>query len=260
MQLMNKKVLVTGATGGIGSVLCKLLVAQGCQLIFTCVDAALLEKLQGELGSAHIAVQADISSDEGRAKIVAMCEEDDGIDAVINLAGILNFQLFENQSPSLISATVGINMLAPMMLCHDLIKVLKNKSESAILNVGSIFGSIGHPGFVAYCASKGGMKSFSEALSRELADTPICVSYIAPRATSTKLNSTNIEKLNKALGNKSDSPEFVAGKIVEVLQSGKRLKYLGWPEKFFVRVNALFPGIVHGALVKKLSLIKQHIN
>lgn len=260
MEIVNKRILVTGATGGIGSHLCDLLVKEGAQLILTCYNADLLHNLQVKLGSRHISVAADISSAEGREKIIDLCRQGGGFDGVINLAGILNFNLFENQSPEIIEATLQINMVAPVLLCQQLIPLLKQKNKAAILNVGSIFGSIGHPGFAVYCASKAGMKCFTEALGRELADTDIQVSYIAPRATSTPLNSSRVEAFNTALGNKSDSPEYVASEIVSLLKSGKPLRYLGWPEKLFVRLNGIFPGIVHKALVKNLSLIKKYAN
>jgi short-subunit dehydrogenase len=260
MNISNKRILVTGATGGIGSVLCKLLAENGVELILTDFNSESLEKLQSNLGKPHMSVQADINSVEGRARLFSVCEQGSGIDGLINLAGILNFRMFEKQSPEIIDAILQINMVAPILLCRQLIPLLKQKPEGAILNVGSIFASIGHPGFTVYCASKAGIKCFTEALARELADTSIQVSYIAPRATSTSLNSDSVDQLNKVLGNKSDSPEYVAGEIVKLLKSGKPSLYLGWPEKLFVRVNAIFPGIVGKALVKNLDIIKKFAN
>jgi len=60
---------------------------------------------------------------------------------------------------------------------------LRSRSEAAVVNIGSTFGSIGHPGFATYCASKFGLRGFTETLRRELSDTGIQVFYIAPRAT-----------------------------------------------------------------------------
>lgn len=258
MNIENKRILLTGASGGIGSVLCKLLAEQGVQLILTCFNVALLNQLSSSLGGQHISVPADISSAEGRADIIKACKTAGGVDGVINLAGILDFNLVEYQSSEMIEATILINQIAPILLCRELIPMLKEKAEGSILNVGSIFGSIGHPGFAVYCSSKAGMKSFTEALARELDDTNIRASYIAPRATSTSLNSSKVDELNKILGNKSDTPEYVAQEIVNLLKSGQPLRYLGWPEKILVRLNALFPGIIHGALVKKLNVIKKY--
>jgi short-subunit dehydrogenase len=260
MYVANKKILVTGATGGIGSELCALLAQEGAEIVFTCNSPSLLQELQESLGKKHTGVEANISKPEGRERIIDTCQQAGGIDGVINLAGILDFRLFENQSLEIIEATIQINMMAPILLCRQLIPILKQRKEGAILNVGSIFASIGHPGFAVYCASKAGVKSFTEALARELADTAIQVSYIAPRATRTALNSSRVDELNKKLGNKSDSPKYVAGEIISLLKNGNALKYLGWPEKLFVVVNGLFPGLVHKALVKNLNIIKKYAN
>lgn len=260
MQLMGKRVLVTGASGGIGSALCQHLEQHGVRLIMTCHQPGMLNDLLTTLGKTHEIVVADISTQAGRNVIVKACELAGGIDGLINLAGIMDFSLFETQSPELISKTLEINTLAPILVTHQLLPQLKQKPEAFVLNVGSIFGSIGHPGFTVYCASKAAIKTFSEALSRELADSAVQVSYIAPRATATKLNSEKVVALNTALGNKADTPDYVARQIITTLLKGQSQRFLGWPEKLFVRLNALFPSIVHRALVGKLKLIKQFAN
>lgn len=260
MKVADKSILVTGATGGIGSSLCKMLADDGANLILTCHGEGPLQKLQDELGGSHVGVAADLGSAEGRSRIVAACARQGGIDAVINVAGVLDFGLFEEQPEATIEKIININLVALMLLCRSLIPQLRDRPEAAMVNVGSTFGSIGHPGFTAYCASKAGVRCFTEALSRELADTGIHIAYIAPRATSTNLNDDRVNALNTALGNKSDSPAYVAKQILDVLRRDRALRYLGWPEKLFVRINALFPFIVRGALVKQLSVIKSYAN
>ena len=260
MKLKGKRILVTGSTGGIGSLVCKLLAEQGAQLVLTCFNAEALANLQKELSGNHNIVAADLSNTEDRRRLVATCAELGGIEGLVNIAGILDFGLFENQSEALIARIMNVNLTSVMLLCHDLIPQLKAQPESIIVNVGSTFGSIGYPGFVAYCASKAGIKCFSEALARELADSSVRISYIAPRATRTALNNDRVNQLNTELGNKSDPPLLVAKAIVQQLQSGKSVRFLGWPEKLFVRVNALFPALVHKSLVKNLGIIKQYAN
>lgn len=258
MNLKDKTILLTGATGGIGSELSRVLSDRGARLVLTCFNDSLLRELNSKLGDKHSIVPADISCPEGRQKILLACEAAGGVDGVINLAGILDFRLFELQSPAVIEKIISVNLTAVMLLCHDMIPHLRSRREAAIINVGSTFGSIGHPGFIAYCASKAGVRSFSEALSRELADSAIKVSYVAPRATQTALNNDAINGMNTALGNKSDTPEYVARQIVSAIEHDTKTRYIGWPEKFFVRINALFPGVVDGALFKKLAVIKQY--
>lgn len=257
MDLSNKKVLVTGATGGIGQALTTRLAAEGAHLLLNCLNAEALAETVVKTGKGHHMVVADVSTAEGRAKIVTAAS-DFGVECVINLAGILDFSLFEDQEPALIEKLLMVNLTGPMLLCHQLLPLLRQSKEAVIMNVGSTFGSIGYPGFVAYCASKAGLKHFSEALGRELADTPVRVQYVAPRATATKLNSDRVNEMNRALANRSDTPEWVAGQILAQLQSGRRSNFLGWPEKFFVKLNGLLPGLVHRALVSKLGVIRAY--
>jgi short-subunit dehydrogenase len=91
-----------------------------------------------------------------------------------------------------------------------------------------------------------------------LADTSIKVLYIAPRATKTNLNADSVNELNIELGNKSDTPEYVANEIVQSFKNDKPVRYLGWPEKLFVIVNAVLPGLVRNSLVGKLDVIKRY--
>jgi short-subunit dehydrogenase len=257
MQLNQRVVLVTGANGGIGASLCEKLSAAGATLVLASLQEAALLQMVATLGSHHVAVVADISEPNGRAAISDACQRAGGLDILINLAGVLDSNLFHRQSEATLDRLMQVNAVAPILLTHLLLPQLLHKPQARIVNVGSTFGSIGHPGFTAYCASKAAMKMFSEALARELADTGVSVGYIAPRATDTPLNSANVIALNRRLGNHMDSPAHVAHAIFTAVQNQQRLRYLGWPEAFFVRINAILPGVVHHVLVRKLSLIKQ---
>ena len=258
MNLNGKTLLLTGATGGIGKLVAQRLDAAGACIVLNCYLQDALAELSTELNGNHVIVCADVSSEQGREAIVSACSNAGGIDGIINLAGILDFALFAQQEVGLLERMITINLAAPILLTRLLLDQLMNKKEAVILNVGSIFGSIGHPGFTAYCATKAGLMRFTEALSRELADTPVRVAYIAPRATKTSLNDDRVNALNKELGNKSDNPELVADQIVAMLENNSVVEYLGWPEKLFVKINALLPGVVGSALIKNLSKIKHY--
>ena len=257
-MIVNKtRILVTGATGGIGAALCRQLSAAGALLVMTCQDRDKLKQLQQELGEEHMVVSADVGTEEGRRKIADSCEQF-AVTGVINLAGIMNFGMFADQPNATVEKMLQINTVAPILLTRTLLPQLMLQPRARIVNVGSIFGSIGHPGFAVYCASKAAIRTFSEALSRELADTGVSVAYIAPRATRTALNPDRVVAMNKALGNKSDTPELVASTIIGLFESSDNQCFMGWPEKFFVKLNALLPGLVRQSLVKNLSLIRQY--
>ena len=151
-----------------------------------------------------------------------------------------------------------INAVAPMLLCHALIPLLAQRAHAHIVNVGSTFGSIGFPGFCTYSASKFALRGFSEALRRELADTPIRVHYVAPRATKTALATSRVRAMNKELGVGMDSPQTVAAAIVDALRRERRETFLGVPERLFAKLNGVLPGLVDRSLRKQLAVIRRY--
>jgi short-subunit dehydrogenase len=151
-----------------------------------------------------------------------------------------------------------VNEQAPIHLCRLLLPHLRRQSEAHILNTGSVFGGIGYAAYSVYSATKFAMRGFSEALRRELADTSVQVHCLAPRATRTGINTAAVERMNAELGVAMDTPDVVARAACDMLESGVAEAVVGWPEKFFVRLNALFPRLVDGALRKQLPVIRRH--
>jgi short-subunit dehydrogenase len=118
------------------------------------------------------------------------------------------------------------------------------RGTGLIVNLGSIFGSIGFAWFASYSASKYALRGFSEALRRELHGTGVDVCYIAPRAVKTGLNSEAVYRMADATGMQMDTPEWVAKQIVRAIAGNSKDVYLGFPESLFVRINALLPRLV----------------
>ena len=109
-----------------------------------------------------------------------------------------------------------------MLLVHELLPHLKAQPQAHLLNMGSVFGNIGYPGYAAYSASKFAMRGFTEALRRELADTRVRVHYLAPRATRTPINSPAVQRMNAELKVAMDPPEAVARAARTVLGERRR--------------------------------------
>ncbi|MBL1320883.1 MAG: SDR family oxidoreductase [Methylophaga sp.] len=259
-MIANKTIVLTGSNGGIGSEIAKKLAEEGATLVLVGLDKDDLEQQLKSLTGSHHAIPADISMEQGRQAIFDYCDSlANGIDMLINNAGIGQFSLFSETSSELIAKIIGINLTSTMLLTQALLPLLQHRSEANIVNMGSIFGSIGFPASTVYCASKFGIKGFSEALSRELADTSVSVSYFAPRATKTAINSVQVEKMNDELGTKMDSPEQVASAFVDFLKKRQSRFYMGWPEKLFVRINSILPSIVDKSIIKQLPIIKRYL-
>jgi len=258
MRLEGKTILLTGAAGGMGQLIARELAAQGARLALTDMNQIRLTEITTDLGNQHIGIVANLCTNEGIAELTRACNAAGGIDILINAAGVSDYVMLQNQPEKQIELTLQLNLLTPVLLCQRLLPQLSDRPEAAIVNIGSTFGSIGHPGFSTYCASKFGLRGFSEALRRELADTAIQVYYVAPRAMRTDMNSAAVVELNRELGNTMDEPEVVVQELLRLLTRKTGGAYfLGWPEKLLVRLNGLLPAVVDAALGKQLATIKR---
>ena len=259
MKLADARVVLTGAAGGIGSAVARQLAAGGARLLLTDLRQEPLDQLAAEFAplAAVRAVAADVGSDTGRAALAAAAYEFRA-NALINAAGINPFGLFAEQSAGEIARAFAVNAVAPILLCHALLPVLREQPRAQIVNVGSTFGSIGFPGFTAYAASKFAVRGFCEALRRELADTAITVHYVAPRATATALATQRVRAMNAELGVGMDTPQTVAAEIERVLRQGQRERLIGAPERVFAKLNALFPALVDRFLRRQLAVVRRY--
>ncbi|MFW5451781.1 MAG: SDR family oxidoreductase [Methylophagaceae bacterium] len=256
----NKTFVLTGANGGIGSEIAKSLTQEGVTLVLVGLNQTELEQFNDTISGHHHVVEADISSSKGRDKIFQFCQQlNTGIDALINNAGIGQFSLFENMTADQVAAIININLTGTILLTQQLLPLLVSRPKSHIINIGSILGSIGFPGSSVYCASKFGIRGFTETLHRELMDSSTSVLYFAPRATQTAINNEKVVAMNDDLGTAMDTPQQVADTFMTFLKSHKNHYYTGWPEKLFVRLNSVLPGIVDKSILKQLPIIKRYL-
>ncbi|MFO1407978.1 MAG: SDR family oxidoreductase [Steroidobacteraceae bacterium] len=262
MKTQDIRAVVTGGGGGIGGAIAAEIVARGGAVLLVDRDAAALERTKARLDAAgdRVATLAvDLTRPDDRARIVeAAARWRDGANVLINNAGVNHFGLFEDQAPSQLDLALSINVQAPMQLCLAMLPQLRARPEACILNTGSVFGSIGYPGYAVYSATKFAMRGFTEALRRELADTRVRVHYLAPRATRTGINTSAVERMNAELGVAMDPPEVVARAVCDMLEGGRAEAVIGWPEKLFARVNGVLPRLVDGALRKQLPVIRRY--
>jgi short-subunit dehydrogenase len=261
MKPADMNVLLTGATGGIGADIASLLARGGARLLLTGRDddklRALLERLQDDGGVAD-AVAADLATIDGIERVADRATAfRGGVNVLINNAGINRFAAFDAEPSSALTEMVETNVLAPLRLTHRLLPVLRRADEAMIVNVGSILGSIGLPGQVAYASTKFALHGFSEALRRELARSAVRVVYVAPRTTDTAMNGARAREFNHRTGASTDSPAAVAERIVAGMITGRRERFIGWPERLFVKLNALLPGVVDRAVSRQAGLIDE---
>jgi len=246
MDFQNKRVVLTGAAGGIGTVLAHLISEKGGKVALVDANAEAVKKMAAELSGA-IAITGDLATRQGCESIANEASVKlGGVDVLINLAGIMSFSAFEDEDDARIELLMHINLIAPMLLSRALLPAMLAQNSGRIVNVGSMFGSIGFAYFSAYSASKFGLRGFSQALRRELADTNVGVSYLSPRAVKTAINTGPIMEMNAATKANVDEPEVVAGKILAAIEAEKKEAYFGFPESLFARINGILPGVIDG--------------
>jgi len=265
MQPEQMNVVLTGACGGIGKVLAHQLAQAGASLYLCGRDAPALARLQQSLragardGQLIEARQVDLTNDEEIDRWLQSFDQiRHPVNVLVNNAGICKFEMFEQLDDRDIEQIMNLNSVVPMKLTRKLLPVLKRQAEARVVNIASTFGAIGFPGYAVYSASKYAIRGFSQALRRELSDSAIRVGCILPRATRTAINSDRVVEMNRKLKVAMDPPEKVAAAVVSFIASQRGELALGWPEKFFVRLNSVFPALVGNAISKKLPLIKQY--
>jgi short-subunit dehydrogenase len=251
MNIAGKKVAITGGSGGMGSLLAKRFIAlKAHPIIIDRVD---------EINFAATYIKGDLSTFDGVLNIVDELKKHKP-DILINLAGIQYFGNFEEQSPENIAVTYFVNLVAPVLLTQGVLPEMKKNRSGQIVNIGSIFASINFAHFVTYSSSKAGIKGFSEGLRRELKDSGIDVTYIAPRTVKTPLNNHKATSFAKQTKANIDSPEYAVERILKAIIERKKDVYIGFAECLFVRINSLLPRIVDGALAKNNKIANAIIN
>jgi short-subunit dehydrogenase len=253
-MLKNDRILVTGASHGIGRRTALRLGAAGARVGLVGRSAGSLEELAHEieqLGGVAIPFVVDLLDGRARARLVPDAIEClGGLDRLVNIAGSTSFTPFDQEGSDDLTDLVNLNVLAPMELTRDAVAHFKTQRAGHVVNVGSIFGSIGFPHFVAYSATKFAIRGFSQALRRELVDFGVDVTYVAPRATDTRL-ARAFAGMAKATGMHLDDPDDVAARIVSATEKRATDVYLGGPEGIFVRLNSAWPQLVDRLMRKQ---------
>jgi short-subunit dehydrogenase len=261
MKLNHARIVLTGASGGIGQAIAKELVKRGAHLLLVDLDSEKLLTLQNTLKASNAqvyALSADLSSHDSYEQITNYAIQQMGhIDILINGAGIMSYTEFHQQDAAMVERAFKINVIAPMQLARLCLPDMLAKQQGQIVNIGSIFGSIGFAYFSSYSATKFALRGFTESLRRELADTGVQLTYVAPRAVKTPLNSPAVYTMAQKVNMNMDPPEWVADKIVKAIEANKKDVYLGFPESLFVRINAIFPRLVDFALRKQNRIMHE---
>ncbi len=186
----RKKVLITGASRGIGKAIAIAFAKKGYDIYVTCHNSMEeLEKLCREwetaFGITAKAFQADAQNAEAIEKVFA---EDTAFDVVVNNAGISHIGLLTDMSVEQWNTVIGTNLSSMFFVCRHAVPPMVHRKKGKIINISSVWGNVGASMEVAYSASKGGVNAFTKALAKELAPSNIQVNAIACGVIDTEMN------------------------------------------------------------------------
>ena len=223
---MEKVVIITGASRGIGREIAKRLAKKGLKVIANYNKSEKeAEKLKFELGQEKISidiVKADVSKREDVKKLVKYTlDKYNKIDVLINNAGISEYKLFTEETDKDWNKIINTNLYSAFAMSQEVIPNMVHNKSGLIINISSAWGVVGGSLEVVYSISKAGMDGMTKALAKELGPSNIRVNSIAPGMIYTKMNEKFTEEELKEI-----KEEIPLGAIGEASDISKCVEWL----------------------------------
>ena len=223
---MEKVVIITGASRGIGREIAKRLAKKGLKVIANYNKSEKkAEKLKFELGQEKISidiVKADVSKREDVKKLVKYTlDKYNKIDVLINNAGISEYKLFTEETDKDWNKIINTNLYSAFAMSQEVIPNMVHNKSGLIINISSAWGVVGGSLEVVYSISKAGMDGMTKALAKELGPSNIRVNSIAPGMIYTKMNEKFTEEELKKI-----KEEIPLGAIGEASDISKCIEWL----------------------------------
>ena len=258
MNITNKHIMITGATGGLGTALIKQLSTMNCTITAIGRDRALLKKLQSHYNITPLAL--DLTQSSSR-KTLSDYVAKNPVDILINSAAILNIEEFATCPDSHIDDVVAINLTALMVTTRICLPaMLKKSTPCKVLNIASVGADLGLPYFTVYTATKFGVKGFTESLRRELGATNTDAVLIAPRAMKTPMMDEGAVALLRAMFSGMDDVDKIAKKIVGVIEKDRARMRVGLFERLGGLMNGVMPWATDIMFRILTPIMKTHVD
>lgn len=226
-RLTGARVLITGASSGIGRALALELARAGSALLLLARRQEALQTLAQEAAAYTAPVEylcGDVALEETRASALQLARARlGGLDILVNNAALGATGRFDQADPQRLRRIMEVNFFAPCELIRAALPLLREGRTPLIVNVSSILGHRGIPGYSEYCASKFALQGFSESLRAELAAQGIDLLVVSPGTTQTEFKEHLLEKLQEDPWPRQAAvtAEYVARRIVRAMRLGK---------------------------------------
>ena len=229
-DLSGKSALITGASGGIGAEIARVLHRAGANVALSGTRVEPLEDLASELGARSFVLPCNLGDAEAvealpKAAVAAM----GSVDILVNNAGVTKDNLFMRMSDDEWQTVLDINLTSTFRLCRGVLRGMMKARWGRIVNISSIVGATGNPGQGNYAASKAGMVGMSKSLAAEVASRNITVNCVAPGFISTAMtDKLNDEQKARIL------TQVPAGRMGEPVEIAAAVLYLSSAEAGYV--------------------------
>ena len=214
MNLKNKKIIITGATGGIGNSLVDKFYNFGSLVLATGTNEEKLDNLKKKYPNIIIEKFKLNEHDEIEKFIETASEKLDGLDILVNNAGITLDNMSLRLTEENWKKVLDINLTSTFLMCKYTIKKMLKKKYGKIINITSIVGHTGNLGQTNYAASKAGVVAFSKSLALEYAKKNININCVSPGFIRTEMTERINEDFKKILISKIPSGDLGTGEDV----------------------------------------------
>jgi short-subunit dehydrogenase len=260
-DLRGRRILITGASSGIGRSLAQQLAEAGARLILAARSEDKLRDLAGtlsSLGAEALALPADITKNEDRHRLLEQVKTRLGtLDVLINNAGVASWAHFADSSEAILRQVMEVNFFAPAELIRMFIPLLAQGQQPAVVNVASMCGRRAMPAWSEYSASKYALCGLTEALRGELARFDIDVLLMVPGLTRGDfakhlLMAQGRMKIDFAKGMPA---EQVAAAIITGLRRNTTEKVIGRDARWMLLASKYFPRLTDWLLGRKVKAL-----
>jgi NAD(P)-dependent dehydrogenase (short-subunit alcohol dehydrogenase family) len=190
LELEGKRVVITGAAGGLGRAFAQAFAREGARVVVADINLAGAEETAALIGGAAIAAQVDVTSQASSSALAALVAERlGGIDVLVNNAAIyagLERKGFEAIDEAVWDRVMAVNVKGPWQMTRAVAPHLRAAGGGAVINVSSATVMSGSPEWLHYVSSKGAVIAMTRALARELGNDRVTVNALAPGFTLTE--------------------------------------------------------------------------
>jgi len=222
-SLKDKVVIITGASSGIGAALARAFSKEGALVALAARRIERLEEVADACPSQTLVVQCDVTSEEGRQKLLDETLERFGrVDILVNNAGIGVYGDIEETEESDLRRLFEVNVFAVFLLTKLVLPVMKKRGSGLILNIGSIGGLIAHSNKVAaYVSSKHAVVGFTRGLVKDLHGTGVDAKVVCPQLIDTGFYQVSVgARQMEGLLDKVKSRMDTTDQVVEGIMKG----------------------------------------